>query len=70
MTKWTYRFEGAAGGTDLVESFELLNDLPLYLRLTDRFVMKVKDRRADLQANMRRTLANIKAAIEQDPHPS
>lgn len=70
MTRWTYRLEGAEGGTDLVESFELLNNLPLYLRLTDRFVMKVRDRQADLQANMRQTLAKIKAATEQgDPPP-
>jgi polyketide cyclase/dehydrase/lipid transport protein len=71
MTRWTYRLEWTEGGTDLVESFELLKDLPLYLRLADRFLMKVKDRRADLQANMHQTLASIRAAMEQgDPQPN
>ena len=65
MTKWSYRFEAVDDGTDVVESFELLDDLPLYLRLTDRFVMKVKDRAADLEANMERTLAKLKATLER-----
>ena len=36
--------------------------------LTDRFVMRVKDRTADLEANMERTLVKIKAIVEErDP---
>ena len=65
MTKWTYRFEPASEGTRVVESFEMLNSLPFCYRLTDRFVMGVKDRKADLEANMRRTLESVKGAIEE-----
>ncbi|HEY3702854.1 MAG TPA: SRPBCC family protein [Acidimicrobiales bacterium] len=65
MTRWTYRFEAEQTGTDVVESFEMLNDIPLYIRLYDRFVMGVKDRKADLEANMADTLASIKACAEK-----
>jgi hypothetical protein len=64
MTKWTYRFMSVQGGTEVVESFEMLNTIPTYIRLFDRFVMGVKDRKADLEENMGRTLANIKARFE------
>jgi uncharacterized protein YndB with AHSA1/START domain len=64
MTKWTYRFEPADDGTDLTESFEMLSDLPVYFRLTDRWFMGVKDRKADLETNMSQTLERIKAAAE------
>src|SRR5688500_3788588 len=30
-TKWSYRFEPEGGGTKVIESFELLNDMPGYL---------------------------------------
>lgn len=64
MTRWTYRLEPSDGGTDVTESFELLASLPFYLRWTDRFAMGVKDRKADLEANMRETLNRLKAAAE------
>jgi hypothetical protein len=66
MTRWTYHFEPAGDGTQLTESFELLRSLPFYLRWSDRFLMGVKDRPADLQDNMRRTLAKIKLCAETD----
>jgi polyketide cyclase/dehydrase/lipid transport protein len=65
MTRWAYRFEAAQTGTDVVESFEMVNDIPLYIRLYERFVMGVKDRKADLEANMAGTLASIKACAEK-----
>jgi hypothetical protein len=53
LIRWTYRFEPEGGGTRLVESFEMLRDLPWYFVLSDRFVMRVKDRRADLEDGAR-----------------
>jgi hypothetical protein len=64
MTRWTYRFAPSGSGTEVTESYELLHDLPLYLQLSDRWVMGVKDREADLVENMRQTLQRIKAAVE------
>ena len=65
MTKWRYEFEPAAdGGTDVTESFEMLNDLPWYIALGERS-MGIKDRKADLEAGMLRTLERIKAVAEK-----
>lgn len=65
MTRWIYRMEPAATGTTVTESFEMVRTIPLYIRLYDRWVMGVKDRKADLEANMGTTLSNIRAAIEK-----
>lgn len=64
MTRWTYRFEPTPTGTDLTESFEMIRSIPLYIRLTDRWLMGVKDRKADLEANMKRTVDALKIAAE------
>ena len=65
MTKWTYGFEAAPdGGTDVTESFEMVNDLPWYIAFGDRYVMGIKDRKADLESAMQQTLTRIKAAAE------
>jgi hypothetical protein len=69
MTKWSYRFEPAAEGTTVTESFEMLNGVPWYFRLSERVLMGVRDRKADLEANMRQTLERLKAAAEGDPSP-
>jgi len=64
-TRWTYRFEAAAdGGTDVTESFELLDDLPAYIRLADRYVAGITDRQADLEQGMQMTLERIKKVAE------
>jgi Polyketide cyclase / dehydrase and lipid transport len=65
MTKWLYRMEPTATGTTLTESFEMVRTIPLYIRLYDRWVMGVKDRKADLEANMRTTLSNIRTVVEK-----
>lgn len=65
MTRWTYRFDATDTGTRVTESFELLRKLPLYLRLSDRWLMGVKDRKTDLEANMCRTLKALKSAAER-----
>jgi len=64
MTKWSYRFDAAPDGATVTESFEMLADMPWYFRLSDRFLMGVKDRRADLEKNMGETLQRLKAAAE------
>jgi hypothetical protein len=64
-TRWSYRFEGTAdGGADVTESFELLNDLPWFIKATDRYLMGIKDRKADLEQAMQQTLERIKKAAE------
>jgi hypothetical protein len=65
LTKWTYRFDAATdGGTDVTESFEIMNDLPGYITFGDRYVLGIKDRKADLVHAMGKTLGRIKAAAE------
>lgn len=65
MTMWRYRFAlGADGGTDVTESFEMVNDLPWFIGFGERSLMRIEDRRADLEEGMERTLSRIKAAVE------
>jgi len=64
MTKWTYRFDPVVDGTNVTESFEMLRDMPWYYRFADRYLMGVKDRRADLVSNMEATLQHLRAATE------
>ena len=65
LTKWTYRFEPAAGGgTTVTESFETVNDIPRYITFMYRALMRINSREADLGAGMQRTLERIKAAAE------
>ena len=64
LTIWSYRLQPAGSGTELTESFELLRDIPWYIRAWRRSFMGVKDRKADLEENMGRTLSNIKSAAE------
>src|SRR5437899_4400364 len=50
-TKWTYRFEPTSGGgTDLVESFELVDEYSFVLGFLERHFMGIEDRKADLEA--------------------
>ena len=64
MTKWSYRFEPTSNGTLVTETFEMLADMPWYFALSDRFLMGVKDRHADLEKNMTETLQRLKSAAE------
>jgi uncharacterized protein YndB with AHSA1/START domain len=63
-TKWSYRFEPDAGGTKVTESFEILNDVPGFLVFVERHFMRIKDRKADLESGMQKTLGRLKAAVE------
>jgi hypothetical protein len=67
LTKWSYRFDVDGAGTRLAESFEMLDDLPWYFRFTDRYLMRIHDRSADLERGMGETLARIKVAVEGSP---
>ena len=64
QTKWTYRFEPDGDGTRVTESFELLSDTPAVIRFMDRYVMRIEDRKADLEQAMQQTLDRIKRAVE------
>jgi uncharacterized protein YndB with AHSA1/START domain len=64
-TRWSYRFEQATdGGTDATESFEVMKDMPWYITVTERHLMGIKDRKADLIDAMQQTLERIKKAAE------
>ena len=64
-TRWTYRFEPApGGGTTLKESFEALDPASKSLVFIERHIMRITDRKADLEAGMLRTLERIKAVAE------
>lgn len=67
-TKWTYRFEPDGDGTVVTETFEMLADLPWYLRMVERVAMGVKDRRADLEVGMAETLRRLSIAAAPNVH--
>ena len=64
LTKWAYRFEPDGGGTKVTESFEMMNNQPGFITFFEKHVMRVKDRKADLESGMEATLQRIKAAVE------
>jgi hypothetical protein len=68
--KWAYRVEADGAGTKLTESFEVLRDLAWYYPLIERYLMGIKDRRADLEHGMTMTLERIKQVIEAEPPAS
>lgn len=65
-TTWFYRFEPAAGGCRVTESYEIVKPPGAVLRgLTKLATGQASDEReAGLRAGMRTTLANLKAALE------
>ena len=64
LTKWSYRFEPDAGGTKVTESFELMNNTPGIIDFVEKYFMRIKDRKVDLEQGMQETLQRIKAAVE------
>jgi hypothetical protein len=66
ITRWSYQFDPESGGTKVTESFEMTADEPVLLDLGQRYFLRIKDRRADLEAGMGVTLARIKQAVERD----
>jgi uncharacterized protein YndB with AHSA1/START domain len=64
--RWTYRFEAEGTGTRVTESFEMLRDLRWQYAFFERWVMMIKDRRADLEGGMTLTLERIKRVVEAE----
>jgi hypothetical protein len=64
--RWTYRFEVDGTGTKLSESFEMLRDIRWYYALAERWLMRVEDRKADLERAMSETIGRIKRAAESE----
>ena len=65
-TRWTYRFDAEGTGTKLSESFEMLRDIRWYYAFAERWLMRVKDRKADLERGMAVTLDRIKCVVEAE----
>lgn len=65
--RWTYLFEPEGSDTQVREVCEIVRDLPLFMRVAVRWGMGVEDRKADLEANIRRTLDALKADVERTP---
>ncbi len=63
-TKWTYRFAAEGTGTRLTETFEMLRDMQWYYDVAERWILRVKDRKADLERGMEQTLTRIKTVVE------
>lgn len=64
-TRWRYVLEPAGEGqTRVTESFELVKPLGAGARLVTRITTGVRDRRADLEENVRQSLARIKEILE------
>jgi hypothetical protein len=68
--RWTYRFDTEGTGTTLTESFEMLRDLRWQYALAERWLMRIKDRRADLERGMTVTLERIKSVVETEASPA
>ena len=64
LTKWSYRFAPDGDGTTVTESFELMSATPGYIDFVEKYFMRIKDRKANLEENMQATLQRIKAAVE------
>ena len=69
-TRWIYRFDADGTGTKLTESFEMLRDLQWYYAVAERVLMRVTDRRADLERGMAETLDHIKRVVESEASTS
>lgn len=64
LVRWTYRLRPADGGTEVVESFDVIW-LPFTARLAEDYLMRDRDRRRE--EAMRTTLEHIGAAVRHRP---
>lgn len=66
-TKWRYRFDAAGGGTDVIESFEIVKTPGAIGRFFTKMGTGLpwSEREADLLRGVEQTLANLKAAAER-----
>jgi len=67
---WRYRLEPGETGTNVRESYEVTQPVPLVSRLAMRVFYGAKDRPSDLRDGMERTLARLAAATEGRPTSS
>ena len=65
-TTWRYRFEPAGGGTDVIESFEIVKEPGAIGRFFTKLGTGLpwSEREADMVKGMEQTLASLKAAAE------
>jgi uncharacterized membrane protein len=63
-SRWSYRFEPAGDGTDVIESMEGFRSYGAVARIIKRVATGVGDRAKHNTAGMEATLARIKAAAE------
>lgn len=63
-TLWRYILEPIGDGTRVTESFELVKPVGAVSRLVTRVTTGVRDRRADLEENVRTSLVNLKQIVE------
>jgi len=68
-TRWTYRFDSEGTGTRLSESFEMLRDIRWYYAFAERWLMRIDDRRADLERGMTQTIERIRRVVESERSP-
>jgi hypothetical protein len=64
--RWSYQFAAEGTGTKITESFEMLRDIRWYYAFAERWLMRITDRRADLERGMGETLQRIKQVIEAE----
>lgn len=64
QTVWRYVLEPEGDGTRVTESFELVKPLGPASRLATRLTTGVRDRRQDLEDNVRASLAALKRVVE------
>jgi hypothetical protein len=63
-TLWRYVLAPAAGGTEVIESFELVKPISRFRRLQTIVGFGVKDRVPDLVDGMHQTLERLRVAAE------
>jgi hypothetical protein len=68
--EWRYRFEPEAGGTRVVESYEVTRPITRLGWFIIGGLAGCKDRRGDLQRGMQETLQRLKQQLEAVPRPS
>lgn len=67
FTRWSYRMEPSGDGTRLTEQVSMCMDLPLGAVLFERWLLRVKDRRTDLEGNLEQSLRRLRRLVESEP---
>lgn len=67
FTRWSYRTQPHPDGTLLTEEVRMCLDLPPAVRAFEVVVMGVRDRRSDLERNLRASVERIRELVEREP---